>query len=65
MEDVWSHTAVLAPPGCTPSPERLAAHAGLGPMSDALLQLLEPYVWWPPMTDLNSDEVSALHPFKF
>lgn len=34
-------------------------------MSDALLQLLEPYVWWPPMTDLNSDEVSALHPFKF
>jgi hypothetical protein len=48
MEDVWSQTAVLVPPGCTPSPERLAAHAGLGPMSEALLQLLEPYVWWPP-----------------
>lgn len=48
LEEVWSHTAVLVPAGGNLTPERLAAHAGLGRMSDALLRLLEPYVWWPP-----------------
>ena len=48
LEDVWSRTAVFAPPGREPTAERLAAHSELGLMSEALLRLLEPYVWWPP-----------------
>ena len=34
--------------GRPPDPDRVAAFAALGTMSDALLRLMEPYVWWPP-----------------
>jgi hypothetical protein len=46
--DEWSHLVILTPDGRPPDPDRVAALAALGTMSDALLRLMEPYVYWPP-----------------
>jgi len=47
-EEEWSHQVILTRDGRPPDPERVAALAALGTMSDALLRLMEPYVYWPP-----------------
>lgn len=39
---------VLSLDGRAPNPDRVAELTALGTMSDALLRLMEPYVWWPP-----------------
>lgn len=55
LEWKWAQTAVLTPDGRPPDPKRLAAHVALGPMSDALLELMKPYVRWPPAPDELED----------
>ena len=47
----WSQGLLLTRNGRPPDPARLAAFAALGTMTDALLHLMEPYVWWPPAPD--------------
>ena len=44
----WSQALILTRDGQPPDPNRVAAFAALGTVSDALLRLMEPYIWWPP-----------------
>lgn len=50
LEQVWSRRVVLDLAGqrVEPEPKQLAALEARGRMTDALLKLMEPYVWWPP-----------------
>lgn len=50
-ETEWSQTLVFSSDGRAPAPGRLEAFAALGPLSDALLRLMDPYVDWPPTPD--------------
>lgn len=48
QEFVWSQQVVVAPEGREASPRAMAAFDALGRMSDALMKLAEPYIYWPP-----------------
>jgi hypothetical protein len=47
-EERWSSTVVLGLEGTVPGPEQVAAVKAWRLMSDALLELMEPYATWPP-----------------
>lgn len=47
-EVVWSQRLVVAPEGHAGNPRALAKFDALGLMSDALMKLVDPYVYWPP-----------------
>ena len=54
METRWATTVVIAPEGTEPDLARIPSTL----MSDALVELMEPYFYWPPARD-EMDDVMA------